>query len=118
MSAKFDLTKHKALWNWLAEDPKRCKSQWPGWGEILIEGYCYACKYDSEIAEEENASMEENDCADCCDYCPLIWPNNEICSNKNSIFRKWYDNNTTKEEQVAIAHQIANLPIREGVETI
>ena len=31
MNIKFDHTNHKKLWNWLAENPDKEKSDWPEW---------------------------------------------------------------------------------------
>lgn len=40
----FNHTKHKELWQWLADNPKSCKSEWPGWKDFPNrESNCFAC---------------------------------------------------------------------------
>lgn len=105
---KFNHTAHKKLWKYLEDNPEMEKEGWPGWEwnggeyeEILND--CFACSY----------------CGFNCNKCPLIWPENRdgygTCIN-GGIYDKW-DMRHDDEERSSLAHQIANLPVREGVET-
>ena len=109
MNIKFDHTSHKKLWNWLAENPDKEKRDWPEWkengGEIKrATSLCFACDY------------VEHNCLSCCE-CPLDWPFQKdlmkICSQ--SLFGVWTRHSKDSAE---VALQIANLPVKDGVETI
>ena len=123
---KFNLTKHKELWNWLAENPDMQKGHWPGWDEIedwddeiYPDNNCFACEYLVEGLLEN----ERNNyclCASTCEErCPLIWPSMGTCCDVDSLFRDWDNANDSKDYARAaeLAKQIAELPVREGVET-
>lgn len=107
----FELTKHRALWNWLADNPGETKDDWPGWvvyhGRRYIENWCYACVYDTDKGDEEGGS-------DCCEYCPLVWPGDLDCCEAYSLYQEW---RIAKEGADILAREIANLPVKEGVET-
>lgn len=57
---------HRAMWQWLADNPKKGKTEWPGWkwfwdNGVQIDCYCFAC-----------------DCAGdgvlwYCNHCPCTW---------------------------------------------
>ena len=119
---KFNHTAHKELWNWLAENPDEEKEDWPGWqvnggkhGEC--ENNCFACEY----ALSEGHNFEYAPCA-------LIWRDHDErfeddtmrchinCEYLNSEFGLWERCDVSEEERAALARQIANLPVREGVE--
>lgn len=107
--AKFNHTAHKELWDWLVRNPDKQKSDWEGWNfnggkyEGIAWG-CFACKYDN---------------CNGCKYCPLVWPNDMICSKasefERSLFQDW-DNETDLKKRSELARQIRDLPVREGVE--
>ena len=112
MSIKFDHTNHKKLWNWLAENPDKNKADWPEWeknggGVKRVQSNCFACEY----VEERNAY---------CDECPLDWPFPEgmlhVCSN--SLFGRWGLALHGSDLVSNLALQIANLSVKDGVETI
>ena len=109
MNIKFDHTNHKKLWNWLAENPDKNKDEWPEWekngGTVKrAVSLCFACDY------VEDSMLT-------CYECPLDWPfqkdTMKTCSH--SLFGLWLPYNKDSAE---IALQIANLPVKEGVETI
>ena len=114
MNIKFDHTNHKKLWNWLAENPDKEKSDWPEWKENGWEikravSLCFACDY-----VKHNCLL--------CYECPLIWPENKNstrnCYDANSgLFNKYFYSRDLKERS-KYAFQIANLPVKDGVETI
>ena len=112
MSIKFDHTNHKKLWNWLAENPNKNKEDWPDWykngGSVKrAVPLCFACDY-----------VERNRLS--CYECPIDWPISgymmRVCSN--SLFGMWglapFGSHLASE----LASQIANLPVKDGVETI
>ena len=124
---KFNLTKHKELWNWLSENPGSLKTEWPGWGEIEdwddeIYPYknCFACEYLAEtMLDQDNPNYAL--CGETCEkFCPLIWPKGCTCCARGSIFKEWTNATVKKDYETAsnLARQIAELPVREGVETI
>lgn len=114
----FDYTNHIALWTWLSQNPCATKKEWPGWEKIsekmIFEySHCFACKY----------------AFNCCDDCPLVWPDNGCTNKDKSLYDTWcglvrFANNYTitmeefKHYRKQIAHKIANLPIKERVEWI
>ena len=108
MSVKFNHTKHKELWNWLADNPGSLKQEWPGWNGKLVENCCFACVYDEE-------KMAEEGCSECCKHCPLEWPGNLVCGEDNNLYSEWVD---TIKDDGSIARKIANIPVKFGVETI
>lgn len=103
----FNHTAHKELWNYLAENPTKQKEDWPEWkvngGKYSrVDGNCFACEFTIDST--------------CCD-CPLIWPNN-YCAGYNGLYSKWAKEGISLEERTSSALQIANLPVKEGIETI
>ena len=84
------------LWDWLAENPTKHKSDWPGWTEHTdAEAYnhCFACQY-----AEEQAVINLKD--DICSLCPLMdyWDDGfdaicpsayKTCMGKNSLYLRW-----------------------------
>ena len=103
----FNHTAHKELWNYLAENPTKWKEDWPGWkingGEYSkVDSHCFACEFTI--------------CGTCYD-CPLIWPSG-CCTNYSGLYKKWVEEDINLKERTSLALQIANLPVKEGVETI
>ena len=101
----FNHTAHKKLWNYLAENPTKWKEDWPGWkingGEYSnICHHCFACEFTIDSI---------------CYRCPLIWPSGYCYSG---LYKKWIEKGISLEERTSLALQIANLPVKEGVETI
>lgn len=86
------LTKRQALeltrdlWQWLAENPKREKLEWPGWHEHgYMNANCPCCQYtiDNDPDGKVNCSM-----------CPLItlWPVPiRFCLDPSSPYIQWRD---------------------------
>ena len=101
----FNHTAHKELWTWLSENPEKGKGDWPGWDNTgLILNLCFACEYL---------------CA-ACSSCPLLWPKvkgeGRVC-HSGGLYEKWVISRDV-ESRSSLALQIANLPVKEGVETI
>ncbi|MBP2663523.1 MAG: hypothetical protein H6Q71_1471 [Firmicutes bacterium] len=99
----FQYTQHKALWNWLADNPDKRKQQWPGW-QCYAMGDCFACEYDYLLG-------------DSCINCPLVWPGKFCNGDSNGLFIKWSRTNDLQKRS-ELAKQIANLPVKDGVEYI
>ena len=114
MSIKFDHTNHKKLWNWLAENPDKEMYDWPEQNKRYENNEHlsnFACIYRNQVSAYRN-----------CISCPLIWPENKNstrnCYDANSgLFNKYFYSRDLKERS-KYAFQIANLPVKDGVETI
>ena len=110
---KFNYTAHKGLWNWLADNPSAEKIEWPGWlrnggsfEDMLF--HCPACQY---------ARWNTGGCF----KCPLIWVGEDgndaskfYIACDHSYYGDWKRVGPSKKSE--LARQIANLPVREGVE--
>lgn len=108
MERVFNHTAHKALWNWLSENPDKEKSDWPGWEwnggkhKDTRTNLCFACMYDNEIEGY-------------CYNCPLDWPNGMECvSDDDSLYPNWHFCQDL-QRRAELAAQIRDLPVREGV---
>lgn len=104
---KFNHSAHIRLWDWLSKNPDKRKKDWPEWqangGNVArVSGDCFACEY----------TMKCNYCS--CSNCPLIWPNNISCNRLGGLFIRW--NGAVGNEKQALAEQIRDLPVKEGVE--
>lgn len=96
---------HQALWGWLAENPDKRKSAWPGWewnGGLYEDCFndCFACEYDDLMIGDR-----------CCN-CLIAWPNDKPCYA--SILKSWGRTYKAKLHRTAsvTARKIANLPMR------
>lgn len=105
---KFNHTAHKKLWKYLEDNPEMEKEDWPGWdlngGEYKkILNDCFACEYLFAT----------------CSSCPLLWPKVKgewrVC-HSGGLYEKWCTSGDVGSRS-SLAHQIANLPVKEGVET-
>lgn len=122
---KFNLTAHREMWLWLAENPDKNKWNWPGWKknggtyEISDGNYhCFACDYAGNITHYKKD----------CESCPLIWVRPDgspmeqiqyVCEHGSCYdsykLAYWYVG--YKKDRCAYATMIANLQVKEGVET-
>lgn len=103
---KFNHTAHKDMWLWLSVNPEMEKEDWLGWkcngGDYDdANNGCFACEF------SEDAS---------CYDCPIIWPSGH-CMGAGGIYEKWVGECIDLKERATLALQIANLPVKEGVET-
>lgn len=115
MESVFNHTAHKALWNWLSENPQESQLEWIGWkhngGEYEIDedsNDCFACDY---VTSQES-----------CKECPLLWPEGSkgCCyriDNERGLHTKWCDE-TDLQRRSELAAKIRDLPVREGVKCI
>ncbi len=98
---------HIRLWKWLAENPDKDKSDWPGWKwnggkKIDLTGnVCFACDYVKII----------------CPACPIDWGENRTCLDDGSAFERWEHAGNPKETS-DIANEIASMwpPEKRGKE--
>lgn len=89
------LRRHRMLWRWLARNPSKEKSQWPGWkkngGKYKPATHdCFLCEMSS------------------CTNCPVIWPNATRCGD--SLFADWEEARGAK--RALLAKKISELPRR------
>ena len=86
---------HRILWSWLAENPTKRKSEWPGWKRFRERpvNRCFGCGVRAA-----------------CEKCPLLYERDgdKICCD--GIFDKWQNSYGDNEERSKYARQIANLP--------
>jgi hypothetical protein len=81
---------HKALWNWLADNPAKGKQDWPGLKTIskmklklphymhFLTFSCFACQATPLIGGA---------CFDC-HNCPVDWKADK-CTSDGSLYKKW-----------------------------
>jgi len=96
---------HRELWNWLAENPTKKNSDWPGWKEHKdAEFSCFLCHYDREKTTDTTS----------CNFCPLDWGNSAGCYGVklNGYFIIWTNLNEDDPKRVELALKIANLKER------
>lgn len=108
---KFNHTAHKELWNWLADNPDKKKHEWPEWDfnggkHKEIMGECFACQYAMSIK-----LINET-----CKKCPLVEHYEKGNTCLNGLFNQWDYECQNLQKRSGFARQIANLPVREGVE--
>lgn len=103
---RFNHSGHKALWNWLADNPNKDKRDWPGWEQFCATDDCFACEY---VGQGGCPGMN------CGRKCSLIWPDG-TCGKNIGLFHQWEDAEGIFKKRSALAAQIRDLPVREGVE--
>ncbi len=87
-------TLHKAMWQWLADNPTSKKGDWPGWIESGYASHqCFACHV----------------CGVRCSICPLDWPQGKDCSEMDGLYKQWSRAETPEEASLA-ALAIKNVP--------
>jgi hypothetical protein len=104
----FDRSLHKELWMWLSENPECDKNEWPQWkhngGTIdNVGSLCFACF----------------SCVECRD-CPLVWierTGSGYCHSFRSPYNSWIGTEVSSERS-RLAKEIAELPVKDGVEYI
>lgn len=105
------IEEHRKLWDWLANNPGKTKSQYPEWyengGRIPFVLYdCFPCDF---------TGVE-------CEKCPFIWPDfrctwqayNDPYCKRGGLFGGWLDaiEDGRLEEAAQLAAQIRDLPVR------
>ncbi len=112
---------HRALWNWLADNPDQKKQDWPGWEDNLEASHhccCFAC-YEAALANEDNDK-------EWCPPCPIDWRTKKVfrsdkefcccttlccCTTQGTLYSDWR-RASDLEVRSELARHIANLPWR------
>lgn len=107
------LTEEKALqicaelWDWLAEDDGRYKTEWPGWEKYgECEASCPCCEYHKQ--------NEGDFCGETC-LMTIAWPDS-CMSKESSLYTKW-SRAEGGDHSPEVAKQIAN-KAREALENL
>lgn len=126
MQIRFDHAGHKALWNWLTENPEKYKQDWPDFDNydrylLHINNNCFAC-----------VAAKGRDCK----RCPLNWHDPKTgrlinCLDPYSPYVEWtrlggdYLQDESESERQArlkkrsmLAKQIAEMPLRDDLEIV
>jgi len=116
---KFNHSAHIRLWDWLSKNPghEKFKRNWPEWEERggsvkHVTSHCFACEYALKHTDYGD-TVYGGEAISCCDNCPLLWPNGISCIN-HGLHEKYC--NATKIEKSALAEQIRDLPVKDGIE--
>jgi hypothetical protein len=94
---------------WLSENPDKGKEFWSRWkfngGDVdRVHSFCFAC--------------ECSDLTGDCEDCPLDWTTETCCGMQDDgLFCLWEDSKDLSERS-RLAKDIAELPVKEGVEYI
>jgi len=99
---------HRELWGWLAENPMKKKSDWPGWEKHeRVQLFCFCCEFANRMADPDN-----------CKNCPLEWPELRTASTHTPCGKSYYpgwDNAGRPEERSRLAALIRDLPEKKEV---
>ena len=124
---------HKELWQWLADNPKRDKWDWPGWhrNEVILLGqnyhYCFACLHARRCRDSSShVGADGYHRKSSCHWCPLYWGKQGCERSPTSHYAKWVAAKRTLEmahevmsrdsivdaldAKAACAREIANMP--------
>lgn len=130
---KFNHTLYKEMWHWLASNPEKDKEDWPRWyeagGDIPRQtNWCFACDYTNPFTPDKYVPA-------LCAECPLDWGEPEdlrhnfvfMCEKEGSPYLSWLDSEfeflegeereKALSQRSAFAREVAELPVREEVET-
>ena len=88
-------------------------------GYIPVGG-CYACEYVDDIEQEIKENEDPKVCLECKKSCPLLWPDNLVCDDDESIYTNFtrFLHCGYHLSALKCAEQIRDLPVREGVKTV
>ena len=93
---------HRALWNWLANNPNQLKEDWPGWKQYpTTENHCFLCEY----RKQTNTSC-----------CLVRWESTQPeegmdlvgCSRQGTLYN-FYSSSGSLKERTKYAKLIAEL---------
>lgn len=92
---------HRELWQWLADNPDKEKSDWPRWkingGDYDVYGDCFACEFFKDVL-----------CHDCDLYIKSIIISGEPVCQNNGFYGQW-KLESIQEQRSALALQIKDL---------
>jgi hypothetical protein len=103
------IKRHRELWGWLAENPMKEKTDWPGWERYdAALNDCFLCEY--VLKSQKNDSNRLS----ICDYCPVWFKENGFNRGTVSyclggLFYGW-EVATNLEERSRLAALIRDLP--------
>jgi len=104
------INRHRELWGWLAENPMKEKTDWPGWGEYEdIYGSCFLCEYAFESQKNDSNGLSK------CEHCPVEfketngYPKGTVGYCLGGLFSRW-DRAIEPKERSRIASLIRDLP--------
>lgn len=109
------IKRHRELWGWLAENPMKEKTDWPGWDWPGWESYeninssCFLCEYAFESQKNDFNGLS------ICDYCPVEfketngYPKGTVGYCLGGLFSRW-DRAIEPKERSRIASLIRDLP--------
>lgn len=89
---------HRAMWQWLHDNPCAAKEDWPGW-EYSTEhmlGNCFACEY-AKLMRREDKTHES---VYMCHYCPCL-DTLKKCDHNSTPFPMW-----------SVARKLPNIEMR------
>ena len=127
---KFEHTKHKVLWDtiitllhdYTREDISSAaelkmdafKKLYPECDEPMCT--CYACEYDENINDTFTDENRPEDCANC----PLLWPDEKICDDNDSLYGIFLAACRRGDRLTAIraAKYIRDCPVKENIEIV
>lgn len=123
-SVKFNHRAHKKLWLWLARNPGKTKSQWPGWKpDECVTNNCFACEAGLSRLLELNITDKTTYCY-CCPFGDFSNTGAGDCLG--GLHNKWVDvfyivreNPKDRILQRLLSHlakRIALMPLREELQ--
>jgi hypothetical protein len=93
------------LWEWLRDNPKKNKYDWPGWKKYKnVKAACFACEY-----------RDYHKKAYCSSTCIIPWESNGCCSEGGS-YLKWLCTYNNKQRS-KYASQVVEL-IKQAIDEL
>lgn len=107
---------HQQIWDYVIEHGEK-----PDEALVQYAFGCSACEYAESVSRQQyeivavcddfgNIYQTNNFCLSC----PIKWPNNQHCPSRDSIFRRWIEEDSFKKSN--IAKQIRDLPFKYELE--
>jgi hypothetical protein len=110
LTKKEAIKRHRELWAWLAENPLKKRTDWPGWEMYEnIDSSCFLCEYAFESQKNDFNRLSV------CDYCPVEfketngYPQGTVDYCLGGLFSRWNQAIEPKERS-RIASLIRDLP--------
>ena len=104
------IKRHRELWGWLAENPMKEKTDWPGWERYdAALNDCFLCEYVLKSQKNDSNGLS------ICDYCPVEfketngYPKGTVGYCLGGLFSRW-DRAIEPKERSRIASLIRDLP--------
>jgi hypothetical protein len=104
MTKREALIKTIGMWDWLAEDSSREKSDWPGLGGAHILSSCFCCEY---TRRQQTKPLTALDCQTLCPLVGYAWEatdgQNYHCCRPGTPYEIWRRGNYRPESARQIA---------------